>query len=193
MKNKIIILGLLLNIAINSILAQDNYECSIRALSDKTEAKVISYLDRRSKLINLHFKENNEELLSSPLFKEYIETEGIIYDKSYLSVNQSIDSLIIVLDNGLEWNLELEPPKEPKRFYSRMVTKREKKQKAILDRIHYLQFCSKFDSSNTTPCTVQDIYIVYSRVTVKDIYVLKAKYKINLKQDTFELIELSKE
>ncbi len=173
---------------IKTTIAQEKVDsnCSIRILNESTKFQVDTYLKRQKALINI-------KLAKDCSFKDdsvFLQLTQITENQDLCnSITQKIDSILIVLDNGIYWNLDKEPPKEPKRFYTRMLTKKGQENQEVVDRIHYLQFCSRFDNSNDSPCSVSDIYKVYTQIKYMENTVLKAVYKIDFKNELTEIIE----
>ena len=66
-----------------------------------------------------------------------------LLDTIYVLNNVVItDSGSITLKSGISWNLEKGPPPEPKHFIRKALTKKRREDKAVMDRLKYLQFCN---------------------------------------------------
>ena len=53
------------------------------------------------------------------------------------------DSTVLTLKSGLSWILEDGPPKQPKHFHWKLLSKKGKQQPGMQDRIRYLQFITR--------------------------------------------------
>jgi len=181
MKRILIFLIFLLSIGIN-IIAQEKTEdnCSIRILNDQTEKSVNKYLQSQSVLINFSVAKDCTFLHDS-LFMSIQTIDSAKKNEICENISQTVDSIIVILDNGTAWNLNNEPPKQPKRFHTKMFSKKWRDNKAVVDRINYLKFCSQFDNSNDNPCTVNDTYKVYTKILNNEKTILKAVYEIDFK------------
>ena len=104
--NRILILLILVSNLGITITAQESSrnECPIRELNDRTEKRINYYLQRQSGIINL-LVPYNYRFLKDSLFKETLNIDTI-NSEICKAIHQSVDSILIVLDNGLSWNLK---------------------------------------------------------------------------------------
>lgn len=193
MKRIFIFLIFLSNIGTN-IIAQEKTEtkCSIRILNDQTEKSVKKYLAKQSLLINILVSKDCK-FLNDSLFQSIHQTDSNKNKEICEKILQTTDSIIVILDNGITWNLNSAPPKQPKRFYSKMFSKKWSDNQEVIDRISYLEFCSQFDNSNDNPCKVTDTYKVYTQIKYKENTIFKAVYEIDLKTKPkqFDILSLT--
>lgn len=165
--------------------------CAIKAFNERTKTSVNNYLNKQRGLINILLAKNCR-FTEDSLFNEL--QISIPEDKSDFckNINQEVDSIIIQLDNGLEWNLKSGPPKEPKRFYVRMFTKKGQETPEVVNRMYFLEFCSRFDITNENPCDIKDTYKVHTRILQQGKPILKAIYQIDLESKNIDLLKLEK-
>jgi len=189
--NRILFVLILLLITGKTIISQEKNEanCSIRKLDKETTMAVEKYLIVQRKLIDLliakdcHFYNDSIFVKTEMAYPESKE-------EFCENITQMVDSIIIELDNGLRWCLNSGPPQEPKWFYYRILSKKGREEQEVIDRIHFLQFCTQFDSSNDKPCLVEDKYRVFTRIKYGEKIILKAVYEIDLKSKQFEIMNL---
>lgn len=191
--NRILLILVLFSSFTKTTIAQekDETKCSIRIFSESTKSRVNSYLNRKSGFINLIFAKDcrfkNDSIFIA--FQSLEDNEKI---ESCENIIQTVDSIIIELDNGLSWNLKSGLPKKPKRFYFRIFTKKGRENQEVIDRIHFLEFCSQFDSLNDSPCILSDTYKVYTQIKYKEKAILRAVYDVDLKSKQIEIKKLEK-
>jgi len=192
MKRNLIFLVFLLRFGIN-LIAQEKTEdnCSIRILNDQTEKSANKYLQSQSALINTLVAKDCKFLHDS-LFMSVLPIDTLKNNEICENISQTVDSIIVILDNGIAWNLNNDPPEQPKRFHLKMFSKKWNDNQAVIDRIKYLKFCSQFDNSNDNPCTVNDTYNVYTRILYKGKAILNAVFEIDFKAQSkrIDLIHL---
>jgi hypothetical protein len=174
---------------LNTALAQPH--CAIRMLSKSTKQKLDIYLQNRESIINLKLKFDNQ-FKEEPVFKKLAMTNFKQTRNIDNSLSQSVDSILIKLDNDLSWNLEFGPPQKPKGFVIRMFIAKGRKDQEVRDRIHFLEFCSQFDDSNKTYCNVRDTYKVYTTIKYENEAILHATYFIDFSSKKTELLTLKK-
>jgi hypothetical protein len=158
-------------------------KCSIRFLSVQTEHKVRHYLSLHKKLLKLRFRFEDSYKRDS-IFKEWKADLAETVDTSDIDVIQTVDSVILRLDNGLSWNLNTEPPERPSGFIFKLILKKRLSDQDVIDRIKFLEFCSQFDDSIDNPCQISEKYLVYITITYDNNDIFRVKYELDFSEES---------
>jgi len=156
----------------------DNHEYVLFNPSSELNSKIQNGLRIRYSLLKLktHPKINlNEEEYKS--YSQLMDTLLMLDNITF------VDSLSIVLKNGLSWNLNSDPPPAPKNFNRKTITKKGQKSKAVTDRLKYLQFCYKWKEIGEFPGGMVDKFVSYQRIEMDNVKYLEILYELKFNKD----------
>ena len=118
------------------------------------------------------------------LNKEQLENYSKLLDIVEKNENTVfIDSLSIVLMNGLAWNLNLKPTFLSKEFYKKVKRKKYINDSDVISGLKYLQFCDMWIKEGELPRFMVDKFIYYQRIDIDGVNYLKIEYEIKYKPE----------
>ena len=185
--NKYILITYVLLIGNLHLLAQENKEETIQIddneyvlfyPSHELESKIKNGLRVRYKLIKL--KTHPELNLDSVEYKSYSKLLDTIQTLNNVTFK---DSASIILKNGISWNLNETPPSTPKNFHIKAMTKKGRKDKAVVDRLKYLQFCHRWREIDELPREMVEKFVVYQRIEIDKVLYFESLYEIKFNTD----------
>ena len=170
---RLILLTIITTFCIGKISSQDSKNDSLEI--NETKYRVFLPSNQLIKEIEIELRTRNAiiSLKTHPrviLNEEQYKTFSKILDTlQYLKNVVIIDSSSIILKSGLSWNLEGDPPSQPKNFYRKVFTEKGRKDKAVMDRLKYLQFCYAWKENGELPKNLVDKFSAYFLVTIDGV------------------------
>lgn len=162
----------------NKIVLVNNTEYVLFKPSAELESKIENGLRVRYTLIKL--KTHPKLNLSERQYNSYTR----IIDSIQTTANATLeDSIGIVLNNGLTWNLGSPPPSEPKRFFRKIQKQNEKQNQALLDYLKYLQFAYQWQKLNDFPFEMVDKFIYHQLIEMNKQKSIEIRYELIFSPD----------
>lgn len=117
-------------------------------------------------LLNLNKEQRNRLLLLTDTIK-------------YLENVTKLDSFNIKLKSGISWDLRGDPPPQPKNFYLKILTEKGRNDKAVIDRLKYLEFCNDWLEENEDPSLLIDNFKTYYAILVDGVERIVIAYELD--------------
>ena len=157
----------------NKTILVNNTEYVLFKPSRELEAEIANGLRVRSTLIKL--KTHPKLNLSERQYKSYARIIDSIQITDYATLK---DSIGIVLNNGLSWNLNGLTPSAPKRFYRKIKKQQSRQNQTLLDYLKYLQFAYQWKKLNEFPFEMVDKFIYYQLVEIDKQKYIEMHYEL---------------
>ncbi len=93
------------------------------------------------------------------------------------------DSVSITLKSGISWNIIGDPPPAPPNFYLKAINKKGREDKAVGDRIKYLQFCQKFKEQEDEPYEMIDKFNSYYAIYIDRVKYFEMYFEIRFDEE----------
>jgi len=94
-----------------------------------------------------------------------------------------IDSVSITLKSGLSWNIYDEPPKAPKYFFFKPMTKKSETDQAVNNRLKYLDFRGSWDAEGTMPYEMVEKFNRYYAIEIDDVKYLELDFELKYNEE----------
>lgn len=102
------------------------------------------------------------------------------------------DSITILLKNGLSWNLDADPPPAPSNFYQKVMTRKGRADKAVIDRLKYLQFCHRWKTLDAFPREMVDRFTAYQSIKKNGVVYFESAFELRFTREQATLITSKK-
>jgi hypothetical protein len=102
----------------------------------------------------------------------------------YLNNTSSIDSFSVTLKSGISWDPGNSPPPQPKNFYFKILSKKGRKEQAVIDRLKYLQFCYDWQEESINHYDKIEKFNTYYAIIIDDLEYVVMAYEIIFNPDS---------
>ncbi len=93
------------------------------------------------------------------------------------------ESTTIHLKNGLSWNLDGDPPSEPRNFNRKAMTRKGRVDKAVIDRLKYLQFCYAWKTQDAFPREMVDRFTSFQSIKKDGVLYFESIFELKFREN----------